>query len=134
VTNTKIFGSQRLSLLLAMEAGGAIAECRSLASPCESPGWCARVTEAVSANTNSHIRSCWPSSVSGGTRTGTFREAEVRLGEHRELRQKLGLMSAPDFTALFGFLEGPDDQTIDLAVGETAPKPMRLGMCYDDCL
>ena len=26
----------------------------------------------------------------------TFREAEVRLGEHRELRQVLGLLSMPD--------------------------------------
>src|SRR5690348_18115721 len=28
----------------------------------------------------------------------TFREAEVRLGEYRELRQALGLTSVPDFT------------------------------------
>src|ERR1700687_4675413 len=27
----------------------------------------------------------------------TFREAEVRLGEHRELRQALGLVRVPDF-------------------------------------
>ncbi len=31
----------------------------------------------------------------------TFREAEVRLGEHRELRQALGLASVPDFTIPF---------------------------------
>ena len=31
----------------------------------------------------------------------TFREAEVRLGEHRELRQTLGLVSVPDFTTLY---------------------------------
>ena len=31
----------------------------------------------------------------------TFREAEVRLSEHRELRQVLGLASAPDFTTLY---------------------------------
>src|SRR6202167_3479393 len=35
----------------------------------------------------------------------TFREAEVRLGEHRELRQALGLMSVPDFTTLYRFLQ-----------------------------
>jgi hypothetical protein len=29
-----------------------------------------------------------------------FREAEVRLREHRELRQRLGLPSAPHFTTL----------------------------------
>ena len=49
----------------------------------------------------------------------TFREAEVRLGEHRELRQALGLASVPDFTTLYRFLQRLDDQTIDRAVGET---------------
>src|ERR1700687_4219382 len=49
----------------------------------------------------------------------TFREAEVRLGEHRELRQVLGLVSVPDFTTLYRFLQRLDDQTIDCAVGET---------------
>ncbi|HYL12233.1 MAG TPA: transposase [Terriglobales bacterium] len=49
----------------------------------------------------------------------TFREAEVRLGEHRELRQALGLTSVPDFTTLYRFLQRLDDQTIDQAVGET---------------
>src|SRR6202040_1615818 len=49
----------------------------------------------------------------------TFREAEVRLGEHRELRQALGLVSFPDFTTLYRFLQRLDDQVIDLAFGET---------------
>ncbi len=49
----------------------------------------------------------------------TFREAEVRLSEHRELRQVLGLVSVPDFTTLYRFLQRLDDQTIDRAVGET---------------
>ena len=49
----------------------------------------------------------------------TFREAEVRLGEHRELRQTLGLTSVPDFTTLYRFLQRLDDQVIDRAVGET---------------
>jgi hypothetical protein len=49
----------------------------------------------------------------------TFREAEVRLDEHRKLRQALGLMSVPDFTTLYRFLKRLDDQTIDRAVGET---------------
>jgi hypothetical protein len=49
----------------------------------------------------------------------TFREAEVRLGEPRELRQNLGLTSVPDFTTLYRFLQRLDDQTIDRAVGET---------------
>jgi hypothetical protein len=49
----------------------------------------------------------------------TFCEAEVRLGEHRELRQALGLVSVPDFTTLYRFLQRLDDVTIDRAVGET---------------
>jgi hypothetical protein len=49
----------------------------------------------------------------------TFREAEVRLAEHRELRQVLGLTSVPDFTTLYRFLQRLDDQSIDRAVGET---------------
>jgi len=49
----------------------------------------------------------------------TFREAEVRLSEHRELRQALGLASVPDFTTLYRFLQRLDDVTIDRAVGET---------------
>src|ERR1700719_2332743 len=49
----------------------------------------------------------------------TFREAEVRLSEHRELRQALGLASVPDFTTLYRFLQRLDDQTSDRAVGET---------------
>src|ERR1700687_183614 len=49
----------------------------------------------------------------------TFREAEVRLGEHRELRQALGLVSVPDFTTLYRFLQRLDEVTIDRAVGET---------------
>src|ERR1700681_5073711 len=52
----------------------------------------------------------------------TFREAEVRLGEHRELRQALGLGSVPDFTTLYRFLQRLDDQIIDRAVGETVPR------------
>jgi hypothetical protein len=49
----------------------------------------------------------------------TFREAEVRLSEHRELRQVLRLVSVPDFTTLYRFLQRLDDQTIDRAVNET---------------
>ena len=49
----------------------------------------------------------------------TFREAEVRLGEHRELRQVLQLSSVPDHTTLYRFLQRLDDPVIDRAVGET---------------
>lgn len=48
----------------------------------------------------------------------TFREAEVRLGEHREFRQALGLASVPDFTTRYRFLQRLDDPVIDRAVGE----------------
>ena len=50
----------------------------------------------------------------------TFREAEVRLGENRELRQAPGLGSVPDFTTLYRFLQPLDDVTIDRAVSEMA--------------
>jgi hypothetical protein len=49
----------------------------------------------------------------------TFREAEVRLGEHSELRRVLGLGSVPDFTTLYRFLKRLDDETIDRAVNQT---------------
>src|ERR1700680_3825360 len=52
----------------------------------------------------------------------TFREAEVRLGEHRELRQALGLVSVPDFTTLYRFLPRLHEATIDRAVGTTVRK------------
>jgi len=57
----------------------------------------------------------------------TFREAEVRLGEHRELRQALGLSSVPDFTTLYRFLQRLDDVTIDRAVGETVRRLRTAG-------
>jgi len=56
----------------------------------------------------------------------TFREAEVRLGEHRELGQTLGLSSVPDFTTLYRFLDRPEGQTIEGAVGDTVRR-MRAG-------
>jgi len=56
----------------------------------------------------------------------TFREAEVRLSEHRELRQTLGLSRVPDFTTLYRFLHRLEGQTIERAVGETVRR-MRGG-------
>jgi hypothetical protein len=49
----------------------------------------------------------------------TFRQAEVRLAEHGELRRVLGLSSVPDFTTLYRFLQRLDDATINRSVGET---------------
>jgi hypothetical protein len=43
----------------------------------------------------------------------TFRETEVRLREHRELRETLKLSSVPDHTTLYRFLQRLDDPTID---------------------
>src|SRR5437667_6214472 len=55
----------------------------------------------------------------------TFREAEVRLGEQRELRERLGLSSVPDFTTLYRFLQRLDGPTLGRAVGETVRRMRR---------
>jgi Transposase DDE domain/Transposase domain (DUF772) len=49
----------------------------------------------------------------------TFREAEVRLNEHRELRRALGLSSVPDYTTLYRFLKRLGDDAIHQALGST---------------
>ena len=54
----------------------------------------------------------------------TFRETEVRLREHRELRRVLRLQSVPDYTTLYRFLKRLDERKIDQALGEAA---RRLG-------
>jgi hypothetical protein len=46
----------------------------------------------------------------------TFREAEVRLSEHSDLRAALGLTQAPDFTTLYRFLRRLDDAVIEQAL------------------
>lgn len=56
----------------------------------------------------------------------TFREAEVRLSEHRELRQTLELSQVPDFTTLYRFLQGLDGPSLDRALDETVRR-MRGG-------
>ena len=66
----------------------------------------------------------------------TFREAEVQLGEHRELRQALGLVSVPDFTTLYRFLHRREEGIIDCAVGETVRRlhgTHRKGRRYAGC-
>ena len=42
----------------------------------------------------------------------TFREAEVRLREHAELREALGLSRTPDYTTLYRFLRRLQEQTV----------------------
>jgi IS5 family transposase len=49
----------------------------------------------------------------------TFREAKVRLAEHREFHKASGLVSVPDFTTLCRFRRRLDEQTIERPVGET---------------
>ncbi len=54
----------------------------------------------------------------------TFREAEVRLAEHRDLRAALGLASAPDHTTLYRFMRRLDASTLQrllVAVVERMP-------------
>lgn len=48
----------------------------------------------------------------------TFREAEVRLSEHSELRSALQLKSVPDYTTLYRFLARLDRDDIDHALDE----------------
>jgi hypothetical protein len=50
----------------------------------------------------------------------TFREAEVRLREHGELRRVLQLRSVPDYTTLYRFLQRLDPAKINQALGEAA--------------
>ncbi len=49
----------------------------------------------------------------------TFREAEVRLSEHSELRRALELESVPDYTTLYRFLRRLDENTLQRVLEET---------------
>jgi hypothetical protein len=49
----------------------------------------------------------------------TLRKAEVRLAEHRELREALGLDKAPDYTRLHRFLNRLEERVLVRALGET---------------
>ena len=59
----------------------------------------------------------------------TFREAEVRLAEHSDLRRALGLERAPDHTTLYRFMCRVTDETLDevLAAVATRLVPRRWG-------
>jgi hypothetical protein len=59
----------------------------------------------------------------------TFREAEVRLSEHRELRETLGLSRVPDFTTVYRFLHRLEGPSIDRAVDETVRRMRGAGGC-----
>jgi hypothetical protein len=57
----------------------------------------------------------------------TFREAEVRLAEHTELRMALGLRHVPDYTTVYRFLRRLDEaaleQTLNAVVQRLARPP-----------
>ena len=53
----------------------------------------------------------------------TFRETEVRLLEHTELRQVLGLKSVPDYTTLYRFMRRLDPSLLDEALVDTVSSP-----------
>src|SRR5216684_1297326 len=55
----------------------------------------------------------------------TFREAEVRLGEHRDLREVLQLQTVPDYTTLYRFLKRLEDDTVERGLGETVRRLRR---------
>jgi hypothetical protein len=59
-----------------------------------------------------------------------FREAEVRLAEHAELRRALGLRSVLDYTTLYRFLRRLDEEAITRSLHEVVhrmalPHPRR---------
>ncbi|MBI3670241.1 MAG: transposase [Acidobacteria bacterium] len=60
----------------------------------------------------------------------TFREAEVRLREHRDLREVLQLNSAPDYTTLYRFWRRLADDTIEGVLGESVRR-LRQGPAAD---
>jgi transposase len=57
----------------------------------------------------------------------TFREGEVRLAEHVELRTALGLQHVPDYTTVYRFLHRLDEaaleHTLSVVVQRLAPQP-----------
>ncbi len=55
----------------------------------------------------------------------TFREAEVRLREHGELRAVLRLSRVPDYTTVYRFLRRLPDETIDNVLGESVRRLRR---------
>src|SRR5260370_26784248 len=55
----------------------------------------------------------------------TFREAEVRLREHSELRARLRLLNVPDHTTVYRFLRRLPDDTIVHVLGEAVRRLRR---------
>jgi hypothetical protein len=57
----------------------------------------------------------------------TFREVEVRLREHGELRRALALRNVPDFTTWYRFLQRVDERVLARAVEETVRRLSGVG-------
>lgn len=57
----------------------------------------------------------------------TFRETEVRLQEHVELRMALGLKQTPDYTTFYRFMRRLSTELIQTALQETALQTMQAG-------
>lgn len=55
----------------------------------------------------------------------TFREAEVRLREHQELRAVLQLPAVPDYTTLYRFLRRLEDDSVERGLSETVRRLRR---------
>src|SRR6266705_5386327 len=55
----------------------------------------------------------------------TFREAEVCLREHHELRAALQLPAVPDYTTLYRFLRRLEDDNVDRGLQETVRRLRR---------
>src|SRR5437879_7903376 len=55
----------------------------------------------------------------------TFREAEIRLREHQELRTALQLPAVPDYTTLYRFLRRLEDDAVDRGLSETVRRLRR---------
>lgn len=55
----------------------------------------------------------------------TFRETEVRLQEHVELRMALGLKQTPDYTTFYRFMRRLSPEQIQTALQETALQVMK---------
>jgi len=66
----------------------------------------------------------------------TFRETEVRLAEHSDLRRALQLEQAPDYTTLYRFMRRLDEMLLERLLQETvrqmpAPAQARLTVAVD---
>jgi Transposase DDE domain/Transposase domain (DUF772) len=55
----------------------------------------------------------------------TFRETEVRLQEHIELRMALGLKQTPDYTTFYRFMRRLDEEVIQIALQDAALQTMK---------